>query len=104
MQRPLVNKSKTRACDVLVAGGGMAGIAAAIAAGRSGAKTLLVEKNGWLGGQGEERGAVCEAGADTYIAKPVTQEKFIDTVLSLFPPTVYPRRSEQERASDAEDN
>ena len=52
MQRPLVNESKTQACDVLVAGGGMAGIAAAVAAGRSGAKTLLVEKNGWLGGQG----------------------------------------------------
>ncbi len=52
MQRPLVNKSKTHACDVLVAGGGMAGIAAGVAAGRSGAKTLLVEKNGWLGGQG----------------------------------------------------
>lgn len=52
MQRPLVSQSKTHACDVLVAGGGMAGIAAAIAAGRAGAKTLLVEKNGWLGGQG----------------------------------------------------
>ncbi|MCJ7750550.1 MAG: FAD-dependent oxidoreductase, partial [Armatimonadetes bacterium] len=36
--------------DVLVAGGGMAGISAAIAAARSGAKTLLVEKAGWLGG------------------------------------------------------
>jgi hypothetical protein len=38
--------------DVVVAGGGMAGIAAAIAAGRSGAKTILIEKNGWLGGMG----------------------------------------------------
>ncbi len=39
-------------CDVLVAGGGMAGIAAAIAAARLGARTLLVEKAGWLGGIG----------------------------------------------------
>jgi hypothetical protein len=38
--------------DVLVAGGGMAGIAAAVAAARGGAKTLLVEKDGWLGGMG----------------------------------------------------
>jgi len=37
---------------VLVAGGGMAGIAAAIAAARHGANTLLVEKAGWLGGMG----------------------------------------------------
>lgn len=38
--------------DVLVAGGGMAGIAAAIAAARGGADTLLIEKAGWLGGMG----------------------------------------------------
>jgi len=37
---------------VLVAGGGMAGIAAAIAAARHGANTLLVEQAGWLGGMG----------------------------------------------------
>jgi len=36
--------------DVIVAGGGTAGFAAAIAAGRNGAKTLLVEKNGYIGG------------------------------------------------------
>lgn len=44
--------------DVAVAGGGMAGIAAAIAAGRSGAKTVLLEKAGWLGGMGIT-GATC---------------------------------------------
>ena len=37
-------------CDVLVVGGGCAGIAAAVAAARSGAKTVLVEKYGFLGG------------------------------------------------------
>jgi len=36
--------------DVLVAGGGLAGFAAAVAAARSGAKTVLVERNGCLGG------------------------------------------------------
>ncbi len=38
------------ACDVLVAGGGVAGIAAALAAARSGADVLLVEKQCVLGG------------------------------------------------------
>ncbi|MBN1321913.1 MAG: FAD-dependent oxidoreductase [Thermoleophilia bacterium] len=37
-------------CDVLVVGGGAAGIAAAIAAARSGARTMLVERYGFLGG------------------------------------------------------
>jgi len=36
--------------DVLVAGGGVAGIAAAVAAGRAGARTVLVERGGALGG------------------------------------------------------
>jgi len=36
--------------DVIVVGGGTAGVVAAIQAGRAGARTLLVEKNGILGG------------------------------------------------------
>lgn len=36
--------------DVIVVGGGTAGVIAAIQAGRAGAHTLLVEKNGMLGG------------------------------------------------------
>ena len=39
-------------CDVLVAGGGFAGIAAALAAARGGAKTILLEKQFLLGGLG----------------------------------------------------
>lgn len=38
--------------DVLVAGGGPSGIAAAVAAARQGANTLLVERYGFLGGAG----------------------------------------------------
>jgi glycine/D-amino acid oxidase-like deaminating enzyme len=37
-------------CDVIVAGGGSAGIAAAVAASRAGAETILVERYGSLGG------------------------------------------------------
>ncbi|MCC5844589.1 MAG: FAD-dependent oxidoreductase [Verrucomicrobia bacterium] len=39
-----------RACDVVVCGGGPAGVAAALAAARNGAKTLLIELQGCLGG------------------------------------------------------
>jgi len=37
-------------CDVMVAGGGMAGTVAALAAARQGATTLLFERHGFLGG------------------------------------------------------
>lgn len=36
--------------DVLVAGGGISGCAAALSAARAGAKTILLERNGFLGG------------------------------------------------------
>jgi len=38
--------------DVLVIGGGSAGLAAAVTAARSGARTILVERSGMLGGMG----------------------------------------------------
>ena len=42
--------SLDRSYDVIVLGGGSAGIGAAIGAARSGAQTLLVERYGFLGG------------------------------------------------------
>lgn len=39
-----------RKCDVLIVGGGVAGISAAVAAAREGARTILAEKHDFLGG------------------------------------------------------
>ena len=47
-ERPLTVARET---DVLVVGGGPAGFAAAVAAARTGAKTTLVERYGYFGGQ-----------------------------------------------------
>src|ERR1017187_9078238 len=40
----------TLTCDVLVIGGGAAGVAAATATGRAGARVVLLERYGFLGG------------------------------------------------------
>jgi hypothetical protein len=44
----------TRECQVLVAGGGSAGLAAAVASARAGARTVLVERGEVLGGAGTQ--------------------------------------------------
>jgi hypothetical protein len=51
----------TLTCDVLVIGGGAAGIAAATAAGRAGANVILLERYGFLGGlaTAAQVGTVC---------------------------------------------
>ena len=45
-----MNRKHLGKYDVVVVGGGTAGVPAAIAAGRGGSKTLLVERTGGLGG------------------------------------------------------
>lgn len=45
-----VEITKTFECDVLVVGGGVAGYGAAVGTARSGAKVILAEANGYLGG------------------------------------------------------
>ena len=47
MQTPVI-----KSCDVLVCGGGFAGISAALAAARQGKKVILLEKQFMLGGLG----------------------------------------------------
>lgn len=43
-------------CDILVVGGGLGGVAAAIAATDAGRSVLLVEETSWLGGQATSQG------------------------------------------------
>ena len=52
---------KTLYTDIVVVGGGSAGVAAAIAAGKSGCKVILVEQLGYLGGKATaaEVGTIC---------------------------------------------
>jgi len=52
--------------DVVVAGGGPAGVAAAVGAARAGAKTLLVERFGYLGGQATGGLVLCLVETDRY--------------------------------------
>jgi hypothetical protein len=64
----------TLSCDVLVVGGGAAGIAAATAAGRAGAQTVLLERYGFLGGLASAAwvGTICGLYLrDTVGAEPV---------------------------------
>lgn len=60
-------------CDVLVVGGGPAGLAAALAAGRAGARVIIAEAGGELGGALLRRPGQIEAGwVDTVAAELAT--------------------------------
>lgn len=67
--------SNTWEAEVVVVGGGMAGIAAAIAAARSGAETILVERAGWLGGIGITGATGLHTFYNVYGAEPGAQRR-----------------------------
>src|SRR5436190_3317647 len=43
--------ARAEPCEILIAGGGTGGVAAALAAARSGHRVVLLEETDWLGGQ-----------------------------------------------------
>lgn len=63
------------AYDVAVAGGGLAGLAAAVSAARAGARTLLIEKSGWLGGLGFSGATGLHSFFNIYAAHPGAQRQ-----------------------------
>ena len=50
------NKTKELSADVIIAGGGMGGCAAAIACCRNGLNVIMTEETDWIGGQLSQQG------------------------------------------------
>ncbi|RPI02316.1 MAG: FAD-dependent oxidoreductase [Calditrichaeota bacterium] len=63
-------KLPLRHFDVVVAGGGTAGLFAAIASGRQGARTMLIESKGYCGGIAVEGGTAIHSFYNLYTAFP----------------------------------
>jgi hypothetical protein len=61
-------------CDVLVAGGGMAGVCAALSAARHGAKVVLAQDRSRLGGNASSEVRMHIVGADCHGARPGWRE------------------------------
>lgn len=70
-------------CDVLVVGAGPAGLAAALAAGRSGARVMLVDEQCEAGGQMLSRGGALGSEATTWVASLVAELARLPEVLHL---------------------
>ena len=68
-----INK-KTASYDVIVVGGGMAGMCAAIAAARGGAKTAIVQNRSMFGGNASSEIRMHICGANCHSSKPNMRE------------------------------
>ncbi len=69
------NKLPVREFDVVVAGGGTAGVCAAIAAARTGAKTALIETKGYTGGTITEGGTAIHSFYNLWKAFPEVEKR-----------------------------
>ena len=72
-QQPARQIPVTRDVDVIVVGGGPAGLAAAIAASRNGARTVLIEQFGYLGGTATASLMACINGFRNQVEPDSTQ-------------------------------
>ncbi|MBL7110326.1 MAG: FAD-dependent oxidoreductase [Bacteroidales bacterium] len=68
-------KLPAKTCDVVVAGGGTAGVVAAIAAARTGAKTILIEAKGYPGGTVTEGGTALHSYYNIWKAFPGSEKR-----------------------------
>src|SRR2546428_13073646 len=71
------------ACDVLVVGGGLGGVAAALRAARLGGRVCLLEETGWLGGQISPQGG-------SHLGQPAHPQAFGGTAPHLALPNASP--------------
>jgi hypothetical protein len=78
--------------DVLVAGGGLAGVCAAIAAARQGAKVVLVQDRSRLGGNSSSEVKMHVVGANQHTARPGWRESGLIEELRLADAVNNPQR------------
>lgn len=79
-------------CDVLVAGGGMAGVCAAISAARHGAKVVLLQDRSRLGGNSSSEVKMHIVGADSHRGRPGWRESGLVEELRLEDAVNNPQR------------
>lgn len=72
-----VKKLPIRECDVVIAGGGTAGVVAALAAARNGARTALIEIKGYPGGVAVEGGTALHSFYNLWKAFPGVEKRHV---------------------------
>ena len=68
--------------DVLIAGGGVAGVCAAVAAARNGSKVILLQDRSRLGGNSSSEVKMHIVGADSHRGRPGWRESGLDRGIS----------------------
>jgi len=82
-------------CDFFIAGGGMAGVCAAVAAARNGAKVILVQDRSRLGGNSSSEVKMHIVGADIHGARPGWRESGLIEEFRLDDAVRNPQRSRE---------
>lgn len=82
-------------CDVFIAGGGMAGVCAAVAAARHGAKVVLVQDRSRLGGNSSSEVKMHIVGADMHGGRPGWREGGLIEEFRLDDAVNNPQRSRE---------
>src|SRR3989440_4558115 len=80
-------------CDVLVAGGGLAGVLAAVAAARQGARVVLVQDRSRLGGNSSSEVKMHVVGANSHKGRPGWREGGLLEEIRLDDAANNPQRS-----------
>jgi hypothetical protein len=85
--------SQKLSADLVVVGGGLAGVCAAIAAARNGAKTILIQDRSVLGGNSSSEVKMHVVGADCHGTRPGARESGLIEELKLEDAARNPHRS-----------